>query len=403
MQSYYLAESGLERAIYDITVNNLGCSSINGTANYTNATFPNAAGVFTVTGTPTQVNNTLNGNITAIVTTIPLTSTTGFSSSGSISIDSELINYTGTSGNNLTGAQRGIGGSTATTHNSGTVVNENQCILSSTGGVPSLSSPITKRVIQSTLIGSSFSPGQNSSGAGTGSGSSGGAGSGLYQTAIVIAGSVSLNNGTVVSNGTVTPTSGNFSGSTVMSGGPTVINGTGITQVSNNSGGLQTSSTSAAQLNDVMANSNKIVPGSLWSSFFSQPPGVVQAGANQTYNSSNINGATGQTIWTSDLSLNSNTTIGSPTSPVILIINGNLNSTAALTIYGLTYVMGSAALNGSNTSINGLFAIAGALNTNGSPVNINYNSGVLTKSASINPNSTQSFSIVPANSQEKFP
>lgn len=402
MQSFYLAMSGIERAKYDITVNKSACTSINGTAAYTNATFTGAAGVFTVTGAITQVNNTLNGSLTSSATTIPLVSSTGFASIGTVLIDNELINYTAISGNNLTGASRGAGGSTAASHNSGALVSENQCLLTSSGGVPSLTSPLTKRVINAILIASSFSPGQNSSGAGTGQGSGNGAGSGMFQTAMAVGGSVSLNNGAVISNGSVTTSSANFSGSTIMSGGPVVINNGGKTQVSNGGGGFVTSSNSSGIAADISQNNSNVTSANLWNNFFTQSKATVQSTADQTYNSSNINGATGKTIWTSDLSLNSNTTIGAQTSPVILIVSGNLNTSAAFTMNGLLYVTGSVALNGSSSTINGLFANEGALNTNG-PTTIVYNPGILTKSGGINSNSTTVYSIVPSSVQEQFP
>ena len=223
----------------------------------------------------------------------------------------------------------------------------------------------------------------------------------MFQTAMAIGGSVSLNNGATITNKSVTTSSTNFLGSTIMSGGPVVINGAGQTQVSNGSGGLQNSSTSGNIQNDIADNNSQMSFSNLWNNFFSQSKSTVQSSANQSYNSSNISGATGKTIWTSDLSLNSNMTIGSTSSPVILIVNGTFNSTGTVTINGLLYVMGSAAMNGS-TTINGLFATEGAFNSNG-PLTINYNPGILTGAGSINSNTNTVYSTVPANVQEQFP
>ena len=66
--------------------------------------------------------NTLSSNITATDTTIPLTSSTGFPSTGTIQIGSETINYTAVSGNNLVGATRGAESTTAATHSSSDAV-----------------------------------------------------------------------------------------------------------------------------------------------------------------------------------------------------------------------------------------------------------------------------------------
>ena len=65
--------------------------------------------------------NTLNGALNAdtagtggVGTSVTLTSTTGFPSSGTIAVENELITYTGVSTNDLTGITRGADG-TATT------------------------------------------------------------------------------------------------------------------------------------------------------------------------------------------------------------------------------------------------------------------------------------------------
>lgn len=400
MQSFYLAQSGLERAKYDITVNKIACNAITGAANYTNATFPNAAGVFTVTGVPTQAGNTLTTLLGSSGGTIQLTSSANFATFGTVQIDNEFINYTAVSGNNLTGLTRGAGGSTAVSHSALTPVGQNQCLLTSTGGVPSLSSPITKRTIQEILIGNSFSFGQTSTGAGTGSGSSGGANSGIYQTAVVVSGSTSLGNSATIVNSSVTSTSPNFSGSTILCAAGVVINGTGQTQVSNGAGGLVTSSNSSLINADISQNNAQASSATLWNNYFTQSKATVQASANQTYNSSNINGVTGTLIWTTDLTLSSSTTIGSAASPVILIVNGNLNTSSILNIYGFLYVIGSTALNGT-TTINGGIALENVLNTNG-PTTVNFNSGILNLASSLTNTEKTTYSFVPTYSEEVF-
>lgn len=65
---------------------------------------------------------TLSAGISASDATIPLTSVTGFPSSGRIKIDSEQITYSAISGNSLVGCTRGVGGTTAATHSSSTDV-----------------------------------------------------------------------------------------------------------------------------------------------------------------------------------------------------------------------------------------------------------------------------------------
>jgi len=80
----------------------------------------------------------LNGAIDAVVTTITLTSTTGFPTTGFIKIDNELISYTGISTNDLTGCTRGINGTTAAVHSNGVGVE-----AFTAWGAASLSSSVT--------------------------------------------------------------------------------------------------------------------------------------------------------------------------------------------------------------------------------------------------------------------
>jgi len=62
--------------------------------------------------------STLNGGITATATTLTLTSTASFPSTGGIiRIDSEIISYVGVSGATLTGLIRGLNSTTAAVHN----------------------------------------------------------------------------------------------------------------------------------------------------------------------------------------------------------------------------------------------------------------------------------------------
>jgi hypothetical protein len=66
----------------------------------------------------------LSGNIDASVTTIPVMDATEFAASGIVAIDAELLSYTGEVGNSLTGAVRGIEGTTAASHTDMTAVRQ---------------------------------------------------------------------------------------------------------------------------------------------------------------------------------------------------------------------------------------------------------------------------------------
>mgnify|MGYP003645728885 FL=1 len=67
---------------------------------------------------------TLNGSHSSSVTTLTLTSTTGFSASGKVYIGGEQVTYTAVSGNDLTGCTRGANSTTAALHADGTTVTQ---------------------------------------------------------------------------------------------------------------------------------------------------------------------------------------------------------------------------------------------------------------------------------------
>lgn len=58
----------------------------------------------------------LNGSLTATATTVTVDSTASFSQRGRITVESEVIDYTGTTSTTFTGCTRGVEGSTAAAH-----------------------------------------------------------------------------------------------------------------------------------------------------------------------------------------------------------------------------------------------------------------------------------------------
>jgi len=76
--------------------------------------------------------NTLSSGVDAVVTTIPLTSGSGFPDAGVIQIGSETISYALLVGNNLTGCVRGFNGSTAASHSSSAAVKCSTIIVTDT-------------------------------------------------------------------------------------------------------------------------------------------------------------------------------------------------------------------------------------------------------------------------------
>lgn len=71
---------------------------------------------------------TLSAGINDSVTTVPVTSTTGFKSSGEIRINSELISYTSVDATNFLGCTRGVFGTTAAAHTSSDDVFEREVV-----------------------------------------------------------------------------------------------------------------------------------------------------------------------------------------------------------------------------------------------------------------------------------
>ena len=70
----------------------------------------------------TALTNTLSSGINDSVTTIPVTSNSGFPTAGTLAIGNELITYTGKGTNTMTSATRGALGTTAAAHSSGATV-----------------------------------------------------------------------------------------------------------------------------------------------------------------------------------------------------------------------------------------------------------------------------------------
>ncbi|MGH7380608.1 MAG: hypothetical protein ACREKR_00050 [Candidatus Methylomirabilales bacterium] len=142
VEAYWIAEAGIQRALTYISRENGNCTTISGAAQFTNVTL--GRGTFLVVATRYTSSTTLSANITAAQTTITVGSTTGFHSPGTvyasrgrIAIDSELIDYTGTTATTFTGAKRGMDGTTAALHNSPAAVAQYQCMIKSTGTVTS--------------------------------------------------------------------------------------------------------------------------------------------------------------------------------------------------------------------------------------------------------------------------
>ena len=145
----YLAESGLEHATHKLleptVADRLTCSGLSiGPISQGNGTYSVSSD-----GTPNFVSSptALSSALTAIATSIPVISTTGYASSGRIMIDGEFINYTSVSSTSFNNVTRGVDSTIAAAHVSGAIVSQYQCALTSLGGVPNLTSPAGKRTL----------------------------------------------------------------------------------------------------------------------------------------------------------------------------------------------------------------------------------------------------------------
>lgn len=361
----YIAHSGLEIAKRDIAVNYLTCSGIGGLAKYTNAA--QFSGVFTVTGTKNLAQSTLQSGIGATDTSIPLASVSNFANNGIALIDNEMVQYVGISGTTLLNAVRGVFGSMAIAHSAGSNAVQDQCLITSTAGVPTLTSPEGKRVIQQALLGRvGFSYGGSI-------------------PALVSGSTATLQGSPAVINPSVTSGSSNFPGSTIVSAGAASLGGAAVTEVNDGSGGLVISSSKTGLAADVVQNYSGAAAATLFNIFFSATKAQVQTGAviisHSISDLTELSGHAGQTVWVDGgIDTNGgNVTIGASSNPVILIVNGDvsLGGNASLTVYGVAYVIGKINTNGGGSLIGfGQIAAEGAIKLQGGGT-INFDSSVL--------------------------
>ncbi len=151
-RAYFAARSGIEYSSGQY-FNGSACSSLN------NAGVPVGGAAVTFTLAPTLYAplalTATTAALTAGSSSIPVGSTAGYAPYGRLLIDSELINYTSTTGTNFNGLTRGVGGTTAAAHASGVTVSQNLCVVSSTGTAGN-----AKRIVEGALgAGTMASPG----------------------------------------------------------------------------------------------------------------------------------------------------------------------------------------------------------------------------------------------------
>lgn len=156
LSAFYIAESGMEIGARLLTLPaltgtpaRLSCASVTGTSSITNASL--GSGSFTMTtinSSPIYATDSLSAAITSSATTIPVTSTAGFATSGRLLIDKENIDYAAISGNSFIGVTRGVGGSTASSHVTNASVGQYQCSLDVLSGIPTVAAATYQRELR---------------------------------------------------------------------------------------------------------------------------------------------------------------------------------------------------------------------------------------------------------------
>jgi Tfp pilus assembly protein PilX len=194
------------------------------------------------------------------------------------------------------------------------------------------------------------------------------------QAGLIARGGVNLSG-----NVTITNTS---TGTTIWSGGATALSGSASTAGTN--GQVSNSGSIGADVVQNDANLSSLSGDQFFSGTFGQTKAQAQSSADVTYTNSGstnysslLNGVTGQSIWInqtggSSAQLSGNSVIGSPTKPVVLVVNGPLQANGTTTIYGIVYVIGDWDNSGGGTlTINGSAIVEGSMTGTGTP-NINY-------------------------------
>jgi Tfp pilus assembly protein PilX len=193
-----------------------------------------------------------------------------------------------------------------------------------------------------------------------------------------------LTKGSLVMSGNTTVTNTTYN-STIETGGSTTASGNFKTVTA---GG--TSSTSSHFGSDIQQNVTALANTSnadLFADYFGMSTTQFQASAGQTFtNNSNyssaLNGITGTTVWINQTSgtaaFSGNTTVGTASSPVIMVVNGNLSISGNFTLNGFMFVIGAAT---ATTDISGNVTITGGLVTTD---NLNFSgNGSMTYSPSV--------------------
>lgn len=174
---------------------------------------------------------------------------------------------------------------------------------------------------------------------------------------------------------------------TIQAGGGVTLHGSSSTVTS--SGGSSGGSIGS----DITQNINSISTQStsdFFATYFGVPSSTIKGAANYYYNNSSntnystqLNGVSGSIVWIDQTggtaTINGSTTIGSPASPVLMIVNGSLTMSGNVTFYGLIFVSSTTGITTStgSSSVVGAIITSDAFAMAGSS-NLTYDSTTLT-------------------------
>lgn len=185
-------------------------------------------------------------------------------------------------------------------------------------------------------------------------------------------------------NMTITNT---VNGNTIWSGGSVALSGSASTNTGSGGSDRNTIGPDVTQNDTALsALSNE----QFFQKFFSEDMATTKANANSLYQgsgntnySSQLNGKEAELIWiehsSGEARINSNTVIGSPEKPVVLVVDADLKMNGGLTIYGTVYVTKDFINSGGgNLEIHGALVVNGDIQSTGTP-NVIYTEEVLNK------------------------
>jgi Tfp pilus assembly protein PilX len=175
---------------------------------------------------------------------------------------------------------------------------------------------------------------------------------------------VSIGQMSLSGNTTVTNTNTN---NTIEAGSS--VAGSGNFKTVTSSGTNSTSGNFGSDITQNVASLANTSDADLFSDYFGMTEAQFQSKAVHTYNNSSnyattLNGLSGTTVWINQSSgsanFSGNATIGTPSSPVLIVVNGNLNISGNFTLYGFMFVLGASS---ATTNLSGNITINGGMAT----------------------------------------